>query len=114
MLMQEIYNKTVQIEDLLGKQEQVPRETFIKQLQHLLDERGRLLSRLSGTCSADERAIGQHIMEINQRINQQLRSIRQDIVQEMQQFKHRKRTVSRYRNPYTGPTKDGMYLDKRE
>lgn len=114
MLMEQIYNQTVEIKELVTGYDSSRRDEVIGQLRKLLDERGRLTGQLAGRCSDEDRVLGEKIVAMNQEINRSLQSIKMDIVGDMRQFKHRKRSVKRYRNPYTGPTKDGMFLDKRE
>ncbi|MFT8310768.1 MAG: hypothetical protein ABF629_06355 [Sporolactobacillus sp.] len=114
MVLQEIYEQTVELDELIKDYEREDRDAFIEKLQQLLGSRETLLKELPDHCSDSDRQIGQKIDEMNQRINQSLQSIKQEITNDMSQFRHRKKTVNRYRNPYSGPTKDGMFLDKRE
>jgi flagellar protein FliT len=114
MALQEIYDQTVALDELIKGYGREDRDAFIEKLQRLLDARETLMKELPSHCSDSERQIGREIEEMNQRINQSLHSIKQEITNDMSQFRHRKKTVNRYRNPYSGPTKDGMFLDKRE
>lgn len=114
MALQEIYDQTVELDELIKGYEREDRDAFIEKLQQLLDARETLLKKLPDHCSDSDRQIGRKIELMNQRINQTLQSIKQEITFDMSQFRHRKKTVNRYRNPYSGPTRDGMFLDKRE
>ncbi|RYL95798.1 hypothetical protein EWI07_01065 [Sporolactobacillus sp. THM7-4] len=114
MLMRKIYNQTLEIKNLINDYDTEQREVWIENLQRLLDTRERTLKQLSGSCTDEERPIAKEIMAMNRWIDDSLQSIKNDIIQDMKRFKHRKRTVSRYRRPYDGPTKDGMFLDKRK
>jgi flagellar protein FliT len=114
MVLQEIYDQTVKLDALIKSYECKDRDAFIEKLQRLLDSRETLLKELPDHCSDSDRQIGRKIEEMNQRINQSLQFIKQEITNDMSQFRHRKKTVNRYRNPYSGPTRDGMFLDKRE
>ncbi|MCL1632278.1 hypothetical protein M3N64_10045 [Sporolactobacillus sp. CPB3-1] len=115
MGLQKIYDLTVELEQLVTDEKQsMSRDELIAKLRQLLDARGRLTAELSGTCSEAERPMGERIAEMNRTINKQLHLIKQEITNDMNHFRHRKRSINRYRNPYTGPTKDGMFLDKRE
>lgn len=114
MALQEIYDRTVELDELIKGYECEERDAFIEKLQRLLDSRETLLKGLPDHCKDSDRQIGRKIELMNQRINQSLQLIKQEITNDMSQFRHRKKTVNRYRNPYSGPTKDGMFLDKRE
>ncbi|RYM05914.1 hypothetical protein EWH99_04625 [Sporolactobacillus sp. THM7-7] len=114
MTLQKIYDQTVALERLIDQYDREKRDGWIGKLQELLDARGRLVEQLSGPRSNKERAVVEKIVAVNQKIGEGLQSIKMDILKDMHQFRMRKHTVSRYRNPYTGPTKDGMFLDKRE
>lgn len=114
MTYQKLYDQTLTIKCLLDQADQTDREEWIGKLQTLLDERGKVLERLSKVSGAEEKATGEQIVAMNRQINAALQLLKQEIVNDMNQFRHRKRSVGRYRNPYQGPSKDGMFLDKRE
>jgi flagellar protein FliT len=114
MEMNRIYELTVALDQLVQMRNSMPRETFLEKLLRLLDARGKLIDGMSGKVSEEERPICRKVVLLNQRINPVLQDVKREIAADMNQFRVRKSTVSRYRNPYNGPTKDGMFLDKRE
>lgn len=114
MGLREVYDQTVKLDHLIAEYDHTNRDLFIEKLQEMLDEREALLKELTDHFSDSDRELGHQIEGINQRIDQGLQAIKQEIANDMNAFRHRKRTVNRYRNPYSGPTKDGMFLDKRE
>lgn len=114
MPIQKIYDLTLQLEQWIGQYQQTEREEWIKRLQDLLAKRETFIQQQSKTLTDKERVLAVSINEKNEKINQNLLAIKQDIVNDMTAFKHRKRTVNRYRRPFSGPTRDGMFLDKRE
>ncbi|MCI1858761.1 MAG: flagellar protein FliT [Sporolactobacillus sp.] len=113
MIMRQIYNRTLEIRKLVENYDSKRREGWLADLRKLLNERGRLVTQLSGPCSDEDRTLGRQVTAMNREINESLQKIKQDIIGDMKAFKHRKRSVNRYRHPYTGPTRDGMFLDKK-
>lgn len=114
MVLDEIYEQTRKIEQLVDSYDRERRDEWITQLKKSLQTRGRLIRRLDGANPPEDRTVGDQIVAMNRRIDAALQSVRQEIARDMSGFRQRKQTVSRYRNPYTGPTKDGMYLDKKK
>ncbi|MFX3617927.1 MAG: hypothetical protein ACE3JK_10390 [Sporolactobacillus sp.] len=114
MVLQEIYALTVELEKWTEQYTATEREPWMEHLQQLLNRREALIQKQGRELTGEERALAKTITAKNQKINQTLLAAKQAIINDMSAFKQRKRTVSRYRRPYAGPTKDGMFLDKRE
>ncbi|KLI02821.1 flagellar protein FliT [Sporolactobacillus inulinus] len=114
MVLQRIYDLSFELEQLVSGYTREARDPFLAELQQVLDQREGLLNQLPASPSEAERELGKRVQAINRRIDGPLKRIKQEIARDMNQFRQRKQTVNRYRNPYTGPTKDGMFLDKRE
>ncbi|TGA97399.1 hypothetical protein E4665_12295 [Sporolactobacillus shoreae] len=114
MTMEQVYQLTENLKQLLDHYHLQDRVVTIRELKELLDKRGELIDRLELPCSEEDQVLVRKIDAMNQKINPVLESIRTEIIKDMQQLKKTKKTISRYRNPYQGPSQDGMFLDKRE
>ncbi|WP_157800197.1 flagellar protein FliT [Sporolactobacillus pectinivorans] len=87
---------------------------MIEEIKKLLNARQAQLALLSGKRSDEDKAWGEKITALNQKIDVALENIKQDIVKDMHHLNKTKKVIKKYRNPYQGPTKDGMFLDKKE
>ncbi|MFT8318838.1 MAG: hypothetical protein ABF651_11300 [Sporolactobacillus sp.] len=114
MVLQEIYALTVELEKWTEQYSATERESWMEHLQQLLNRREALIQKQGRELTDEERALAKTITAKNQKINQNLLTAKQAIINDMSAFKQRKQTINRYRRPYAGPTKDGMFLDKRE
>ncbi|MFD2615846.1 flagellar protein FliT [Terrilactibacillus laevilacticus] len=109
-----IYDKTLALQKSISEYQKEARDETIEQIQSLLAERGEWMKKLPVSYSAEQKALGKKIVELNQVINPGLRSIRDDIRNDLIMLKRKRKTSHRYRNPYQGPPVDGMFLDKKE
>jgi hypothetical protein len=114
MTYQKLYDLTLAIKQLIDSESHEDREEQIRKLHKLLDERGDLINQLLRASTVSDRALCQKVIALNHDIDSELGSLRSTIIKDMNTFRHLKKSVNRYRNPYQGPTKDGMFLDKRE
>ncbi|MDD9148074.1 MULTISPECIES: hypothetical protein [unclassified Sporolactobacillus] len=114
MIFHELYEQTLAIKKLLDRADQTDREALIEKLQQLLDDRGKILLRLPRMSSNEDKRLTEKVADMNHEINAAMQEIKQSIINDMNQFRHRKHSVSRYRNPFQGSTKDGMFFDKKE
>ncbi|GGL54419.1 hypothetical protein [Sporolactobacillus putidus] len=114
MMFRELYDQTLAIKKLLDQADQTDRERLIKKLQRMFDKRGEILKHLPGVTSDEDKELIREVADMNHGINTAMQGVKQSIVNDMNQFRHHKHSVSRYQNPFQGPTKDGMFLDKRE
>lgn len=114
MSYQQLYDLSLSIKRLLDPENYKDRVSQIDELHVLLNEREVLLRKLPEATVASDRALCQKVIDLNQEINIRLNSVKANLISDMNAFRHRKKSVNRYRHPYQGPTKDGMFLDRRE
>ncbi len=96
------------------------REKYIRRTQQLLERRGRLMEKLEQEGSrADEehpetrQRYTEEIGRMNEEINEEMNAKRFTIRGEYNRTKNRRVTGRKYKNPYEGPTVDGLFFDKK-
>lgn len=114
-VVQALYEKTEDLHELVSKGlPQEEREAYIDKLNQLLSEREALMKELSGGYSDEEKAIGQKMVALNQKLvpllNDQLKVIETDIGN----FNRKKSGRNKYNATYQRISNDGMFLDKKK
>lgn len=113
-IVQELYEKTLSLRDLIGTYTDQNRDQTIEQVQQLLNKRDELIANLPREYTEEEKRLGSFIVSTNSTINSGLELILKDIKEDHLIIKKKKQTSNRYRNPYRGMSRDGMFLDKKE
>ncbi|MTT31574.1 flagellar protein FliT [Terrilactibacillus sp. BCM23-1] len=112
--VEKIYELTMALQQSISEYHKEARDETIEQIQSLLAERGEWMKKLPPSYSTEQKALGKKIVELNQVIDPGLKSICNDIRNDLIMLKRKRKTSHRYRNPYQGPPVDGMFLDKKE
>lgn len=112
--MYAIYDQTLKLKNLVDHYDRMNREKTIEKIKEFLNARETQLALLTGKCNDEDKIWSEKITALNQEINVALENIKQDIVTDMHHLNKTKKVIKKYRNPYQGPTKDGMFLDKKE
>lgn len=94
--------------------EEVDRDEYIETIFQLLDERQSLIDNLSGEYSEEEKELGKQIVQLNQKIDQRLQEKLRFLKQELETFQQNKRRREQYTNLYKHISIDGMYFDKKK
>lgn len=116
MAVQNIYELTKKIKTLLENEDNDPRSEVIKQLNLLLNNRREWIEKLAENGDeAGKIKYGEEILRLNKEINELLNVMRLSIIKDMNQFRHQKQSVKRYRNRYGYiPKHNGAFIDKRD
>lgn len=113
MSYRELYEMTIAIKKLINSDGYELRNK-INKLRDLLNKRGELMKSLPKASHPSDRILCQKVIDLNRDIDTELKRAESVIIKNMNAFRQRKKSVGRYRNPYQGPTRDGMFLDKRK
>ncbi|QFT90638.1 Flagellar protein FliT [Bacillus sp. THAF10] len=89
------------------------RESFIEEIDKVLELRDQLISTLSPPFSEEEMMIGKKIALASQSIPSKLEAYQKQLKKEWGQVQQSRKSVRAYGKPYNAPTADGMYYDKR-
>lgn len=109
-----LYDLTNELCESLKDVPQDQRDAAISRLTELLNRRDDAISDLKGPYQPEEMEMGKEIIEKNFLIDQRLKAIMSDIVNDRKAVSIKKRTSNKYRNPYQDMPRDGMFLDKKE
>jgi flagellar protein FliT len=90
------------------------RETYIEMIEKLLDERQQLIAQLPESFNGQETVIGEKIIRDDHLIQKMLRSMFDEIKEDVHHLQRRKQMRNRYVHPYSNGEADGMFLDKRK
>ncbi|WP_092491973.1 flagellar protein FliT [Virgibacillus salinus] len=114
--LQKTYKVTKQLEEVLnvninGKD----RNAVIEQVNHLVEQRGDLLSEITSPYSEEEKQLGKELVKLNEQIQEKMNNLFDDLKVEMKQVKKQKKSNRTYVNPYENvKTMDGMYMDSKK
>ncbi|WP_223701312.1 hypothetical protein [Sutcliffiella deserti] len=89
------------------------RDTFIEEIDKVLQIRDSLLSKLSPPFSEDEMELGKKVAVASQAISGKLEAYQRKMKQEWSHIQQSKKTAKAYGQAYAGVSVDGMYYDKR-
>lgn len=90
------------------------RDEQIQKIESLLNEREQLMKALQPPFSKEEKEKGQKLLELNQKLQSQLESLKMQIKKDIIGIKTTKNSAKNYINPYQHSTIDGMFYDKRK
>ncbi|WP_227394275.1 hypothetical protein [Jeotgalibacillus aurantiacus] len=114
MVIQECHQITNRLFILLQSDEAVDRDKLITQINHLLDEREKLLPNVCAPETDYERELADEIIKWNQVIEKKLTDIKNDVRKKILLTAEKKKSSNKYTNPYGEmESKDGMFYDKR-
>ncbi|WP_404347801.1 hypothetical protein LG311_18840 [Sutcliffiella horikoshii] len=89
------------------------RDSFLEEIDKVLQVRDSLLQRLAPPFSETEMALGKKVALASQQVTPKLESFHKQLKQEWAQIQQSKKTAKAYGQAYSSPTADGMYYDKR-
>jgi flagellar protein FliT len=111
----EIFGKTEEIHDwVIGGLPKNEREAYIEKLNKLLAERQELLDQLPPSSTEGDLKLGEKILALNRKFEPVLAEQMKMIQSDLQNVKHKKKTNTKYANPYQSTSADGMFFDKRK
>lgn len=91
------------------------REEVISALQEKIEKRGKLLELIAPPYTEEEEELGSTVVQMNQRIEQQMQQLFTALKNEMKQVQQQKKSTTSYVNPYKNvQNTDGMFLDKKK
>ncbi len=114
--LQKTFDVTKQLEEVLSEKiNGKDRDTVIDQVNHLVEQRGDLLSEISPPYSEAEKQLGKELVKLNEQIQEKMNHLFHDLKVEMKQVKKQKKSNRTYVNPYENvKTMDGMYMDSKK
>ncbi|WP_309091185.1 flagellar protein FliT [Domibacillus sp.] len=89
------------------------RDSQIQGVEELLDQRGDILPSIQPPFTEEEQKLGHEIHLMNQEIEQHLQKLSRAVKEDLQEVKVKKKTMSKYSNPYEALQTDGVFYDKR-
>lgn len=111
-----LYKVTMRLYYLLDEPVQSKdRETVIKQVNALIEQRGDLLQDVIPPFTEKEKKIGEEIVFFNEHIQKQMHVLFDELREEMKQVKKQKKSNRTYTNPYEKMgSVDGMFMDSKK
>jgi flagellar protein FliT len=90
------------------------RDGWIEELERFLQEREKLLAKIQPPYTEEEKRLGKEIVRFNQKIEEKLKQMKQEIQFDIRHLKKAKESTNKYLNPYQSLSIDGMFYDKRK
>lgn len=113
--VQALYDITKQLAEQLQKNvAKSERDSYIEQLQNILEKREDLIENVKPPYTTNEKKLGTEIVEMNKEISMQLTKVKKEVQYDILQLKKKKSSNNKYVNPYQSLSIDGMFYDKRK
>ncbi len=112
-VVQQCYDLTKKLYDLVGHSHKIEDEE-IKTIDHLIEQRGEILSSIQPPYTEEEQALGRQILQWNTIIDRKLAVLRDEIKREMNGMNKKKTTAKKYSNPYENMQTDGYFYDQKK
>lgn len=113
-IVEEVYNISREFyEEIILPTPKNERDSLILKINEFFEKRAPLLKKLVGPYSADEKQMGEQLIEYDRRILEKMASIKQEIHQDILITKNKKKNAAKYINPYENLINDGIYYDKK-
>jgi flagellar protein FliT len=111
--VQQCYDLTKKLYDRVSSSHKVE-DKEIKIIDHLIEQRGQILSSVQPPYTEKEQALGRQIVQWNTIIDRKLVVFRDDIKREMNGMNKKKTTAKKYSNPYENMQTGGYFYDKKK
>ncbi|GAY78005.1 hypothetical protein NBRC111894_3559 [Sporolactobacillus inulinus] len=110
-----MYQVTEEIQKLVKLQVESPKNDLTKGINSKLELRQKLIEQLPKEFNKNEKTLGRKIIAANNEIHSLMQAARQNLIGEMQQFKHQKESLKTYRG-YKNPlmNQSSAYFDRHE
>ncbi|MFN7252531.1 MAG: hypothetical protein ACK4M9_17380 [Anaerobacillus sp.] len=99
---------------LLKNDTAVEDDSFTEQIEQFLDLREQLFAAVKKAETAEEKQLGERIIQDNELINKLLNEQTQQLKKEINQFNQKKKHNQHYDNPYQNTYVDGTFIDKKK
>ncbi len=111
-----IYDVTNKIENILNQTITTKnRESIITVVTKLIEERGRMMKKLTPPFSEQEKLLGKKVVELNVQIENKMETLFESLKQDIRKVNKQKESNRSYINPYGNiKSTDGMYLDSKQ
>jgi flagellar protein FliT len=115
MSVQQIFEATLKLKKCAEQQLVKPSDETIQKLKKQLDIREELIEGLNQNFSNEEKLLGKKIIELNKEINELMNQGKQYLVEEMNKFRHQKKSLNQYRG-YNNAllNRSGSFFDRHE
>lgn len=113
--VENFYQATLELLKLLEDEQSKDRDEKINKIRALLEKREGLMITMSPPFSQEDRELGKKLISLNQKVIALLIAEKTSIQKDINSFKKKKQTVTKYSNPYESlSTIDGVFYDKRK
>ncbi|WP_121663626.1 hypothetical protein [Metabacillus litoralis] len=112
--VQEVFKLTQELVDLFDNKNKRDRDSVIEEIEKLLHERDRLFPMIKPPFTQEEKALGEQIKKLNEKINLEFQNIKKEIQFDIKRAKESKHTQNQYVNQYTSTENGGIFYDKRK
>lgn len=113
--LEKLYQLTKQLMEVFDQEiTSKNRDVIIKEIDQLIEQRGRYLKEVTPPYSKIETITGKEIVHMNKKIEKEMNVLFNGLKKEMQQIKKQKRSNQSYVDPYKNlQTIDGMFMDSK-
>ena len=101
----------IRILDVLDEEK---RDVVIEQMEKLLDERDALQPTIQAPFTEEEKAFGQELLPLEEKLNEKLKAFMKDIRIDISEQQKKKVSVNAYMDPYDQVFRDGTFYDKKK
>ncbi|SIR31413.1 flagellar protein FliT [Peribacillus simplex] len=113
MVIRAFHDLTAELLAVLKDRTITERDDKIERVTKLIDRRDGLLSQIKPPFTGEEQQLGHAVMSLNQQVDHLLKLQKQEIQRDILEINKKKRSSSKYTNPYESLSVDGMFYDKR-
>lgn len=115
MVVKGFYDVTVELIGLLRNKEGVTdRDSLIQQVEVQLNKRQEFQNEMNPPFNEEDKQLAKKIMELTPELNLLLQKVKMDTLKDIKSLQEKKKTASKYSNPYEALETDGVFYDKRK
>lgn len=107
-------NATELLARILEVQDEELRDGVIHQVEKILNKREQLQKNIQAPFTDDEETFGQELLELEKKLDAQLKSYLNDIREDIGVHQTKKASVHAYMNPYSKVFRDGTFYDSKK
>ncbi|MCQ6277159.1 flagellar protein FliT [Bacillus sp. V3B] len=107
------YEATVELIQLLSREDQKDRDVKIKRIEELLEKREGFMKSMKPPFSQAEQQLGKQLVKLDQQLTKLLEKEKTMIQKDIKNLSKKKQSTAKYNNPYESLITDGVFYDKR-
>ncbi|GAA0472321.1 hypothetical protein [Alkalibacillus silvisoli] len=109
-----LYTLTKQMFERFKQAGEIDREQLVSEFDEFVEKRGRLIEKLSGDYTDEEKQLGEETLKLDRELRNLVDQYMKSFQQDFASFKKRQVTNKKYINPYQNlQGQDGSFIDKR-